>query len=99
SDAQDEPLHGPVRSKVSHRRRTCPVPSTTSARIIRCAADSGPDLLAGVPGLEPRTTEGLGLSGPPRANLLDPRIHAVLTVLVYALLRVDTSSFGPRGGV
>ena len=43
--------------------------------------------------------EGPWLSGLLRAKLLDPRIHAVLTILVYALLRVNTSSFGPRGRV
>ncbi len=42
-----------------------------------------------------RSTEGLWLSGLLRANLLDPRIHAVLTPLVYGLSRVDTTSFGP----
>lgn len=41
-------------------------------------------------------SEGLWLSGLLRANLLDPRIHAVLTAPVYALSRVDTTSFGPR---
>ena len=51
---------------------------------------------AGVPGLEPRTTEGLWLSGLLRANLLEPRIHTVLTAPVYGLMRVDTTSFGPR---
>ncbi len=51
--------------------------------------------VAGVPGLEPRKTEGLWRSGLLRANLLEPRIHAVPTAPVYGLSLVDSISFGP----